>query len=137
MGQNATARRESIRTILLGSEIATVPELCQKLNCSEATIRTDLRYLEEQHLIRRIPGGAIAVGNTPHNLSMDSRLYSNHEAKQKVVSYAFQHYIKPDSTIIIDAGTTPLLLAQMIADSGMRINVAAKTGFFKSRLTMI
>ena len=46
-------RHQEIRMLLLSNELVTVKEFCEVLKCSEATLRNDLRYLEENGFLKR------------------------------------------------------------------------------------
>ena len=52
-------RLDEIKRILHHDKRVRVTELAQKFVVSEETIRRDLKYLEEQSVLRRVHGGAI------------------------------------------------------------------------------
>lgn len=127
MRTKTNVRHDEIRRLLLKNELVTVSEFCKALDCCEATIRNDLRVLESEQLIKRVPGGAISVGNTPLNLGIDSRFSASYHAKANIAEYAFRRFIQPNSTIILDAGTTTYLLAQQIVNSNLSLRVVTNS----------
>lgn len=114
--KKAVDRQEKIRDLLLSNGTITLKELCQTLNCSEATIRNDLAKLEKQGLLKRVPGGAIANENTPRNSVISKRLNEELEAKNQIAEYVIQNIIKPNMIITLDSGTTNMALAQKLLD---------------------
>ena len=56
-------REQRILEILLQEKQVTVKELSKRLFTSEPSIRRDLVTLENQHLLRRVYGGAILEEN--------------------------------------------------------------------------
>jgi DeoR family fructose operon transcriptional repressor len=118
------SRHKVIMALLEQNEEITLPFLCQKLNCSETTIRNDLRSLEQHGMLRRTFGGAIRVEENTHfwlNINMRERAHALE--KNSIARYAADHYVRPDMTIFLDAGTTCALLAQEIAKRRIRLTV--------------
>ena len=52
-------RHERIRERLEACKVVSNAELCELLGVSEATIRRDLEWLEEQGILERTHGGAV------------------------------------------------------------------------------
>ena len=46
-------RRKSILALLKVHSILTVEEVCKQLKITDSTARRDIKWLEEQHMIRR------------------------------------------------------------------------------------
>lgn len=105
----------------------TIKELTEKLNVSRSSVMRDLIELENQGLIQRERGGAIAK-----DASLSSTLSSfneipviNKEAlyveeKQKICQQAAKR-IKDGDCIYIDSGTTPVYLLPFIVDKSIKI----------------
>ena len=91
----------------------TVPQLCENFSVSSATIRNDLRELDEASLITRTHGGAIKKSQTSFEPIMDNRLSSNIEGKNSAAQLALEH-INDNDTIILDTGTTTQALAKLL-----------------------
>lgn len=108
-------RHQRICNLLMERDHLSVPELCSILNCSEATIRNDLRELEEHSMVKRIYGGVIPTGNTPHKVPYPNRQGLHNAEKDAIARYVIDHVLQPNQTIILDAGTTTIALAARIA----------------------
>lgn len=107
-------RHQNICNLLIERDHVSVPELCTILNCSEATIRNDLRELEENSMVKRIYGGVIPTGNTPHKVPYPNRQFLHNEEKDAIANYVVENILQPNQTIILDAGTTTVSLATRI-----------------------
>ena len=91
---------------LLRSESYSVAELADKLDCSPMTIRRDLDLLESQNLVKRLHGSAELVpGNTSQIMSVDPAGLINTDEKE-AVGVGAQFFIKPNSIIAIDSGSS-------------------------------
>ena len=102
----AVERQQIIREILRQEGVVRTAELCQMLNVSVVTIRSDLRDLEKTGLCEVVWGGAVSkvpVGETTNELSQRSKL--NTESKQRIGAKAAE-LIEVGQTIILDAGST-------------------------------
>ncbi len=103
-------RRQLIVETLNSEQIIRVKKLSKDLNTSEVTIRNDLSSLEEEGLVRRIPGGAV------QNLSFPprhrGRLNEQEGSREKVViSKAAAELISDGQVVMINSGSTALLTA--------------------------
>jgi len=83
----------------------TVEELTTAFHVSPPTIRTDLTRLEEQGLLRRTHGGAIAVGSTLYEPPYSERAVLHHEGKRAIARLAAE-MVHEGETLLLDAGTT-------------------------------
>ncbi len=92
----------------------TVPQLCQDFSVSSATIRNDLRDLDEVGLITRTHGGAIKKSRTGHESIIDNRVSENEE--KKIIAHAALSCIDDGDTIILDTGTTIMALARLLGN---------------------
>ena len=101
----------------------TVPELCKVFGVSGATMRNDLRDLDESGLITRTHGGAIRKSRTGYELVIDSRSGKNTDAKKMIAAAALE-LINDGDTIILDTGTTVRELASLL---GQRKNLTVVT----------
>ncbi|MCI8271308.1 MAG: DeoR/GlpR transcriptional regulator [Erysipelotrichaceae bacterium] len=110
--KKARIRQDKMRDMLLTKELISVQEFCEQLNASQATIRNDLTYLEQQNVLKRVLGGAISTEGTPRNSNFHLRSSLYIEEKKKIAAYAVKHWIKPNCTLTLDAGTTCRCIAQ-------------------------
>ena len=93
---------------------ATVAQLCQHFGVSSATIRNDLRDLENRRLILRTHGGAMVKTKTGFELDSYQKQVQNLEAKKRIAQAALRQ-IEEGDTVILDTGTTTLELARLLA----------------------
>ena len=79
---------------------------------SEMTLRTDLKSLDAENRIVRVHGGAksveIVLGTDD---LLGRRSVRNVEAKQEIVRKALK-YIRPNTTVFLDSGSTTTMLAE-------------------------
>src|SRR6516164_1552191 len=108
-------RHTAIIDLLKQQGKAKVEELAERLNVSEVTIRKDLTRLEEQGLLERIHGSAIISQRSRFNIAFLERLRLKAPAKTFIARTAAS-YIQEGDSIILDAGTTTLSLAQVITE---------------------
>ncbi len=105
-------RRKEILEIVQAQEKVSVRELAEHFQCSEVTIRTDLRDLEQNELLERTHGGAVRLQKVVPNYRPEN-LYRNVTAKQQIAACAFQ-IIRDRDTIILDDSTSAFYLAAEI-----------------------
>jgi DeoR family fructose operon transcriptional repressor len=100
-------RQEIILKLLKEKGSITVSELKDVLNSSEATIRRDLNFLDEEKKLVKVFGGAVSNNFTflSAEPSVSQKKTINTEEKKKIAEYAAS-LIEPNDFIYIDAGTT-------------------------------
>ena len=74
-------RQNKILFLLMQKKSMSNQELCRELGCSEATIRNDLRELDQMKLIQRTFGGASALDDTYGGVTISDHL--NYATKEK------------------------------------------------------
>lgn len=111
----AEERKQKILELLKRNKKITVPELCDSFNVSGATIRNDLRELENAQLIKRTHGGAILNTKTGFELDSKHKEVQNLQAKIRIAEIAID-LIENGDTIILDTGTTTLELAKKLKE---------------------
>src|SRR6185503_14092890 len=104
-GLFAEERQNAILEQLRQKGKVTVEELTQSFRVSPPTIRTDLTRLEEQGLLRRTHGGAIAVGNTLYEPPYTERAILR-QAEKRAIARAAANLVHEGETLLLDAGTT-------------------------------
>ena len=120
----AEKRRDEILRLINSNDVVSVSEICESTSSSESTIRNDLTKMEQEGLLRRTFGGAVKTSTTPYNLkewSSRETIYLNE--KQAIAKYVVENLIVPNSTIVLDAGTTCLEVARKIAEAGIKVTV--------------
>jgi DeoR/GlpR family transcriptional regulator of sugar metabolism len=119
----AERRREQIRLLILSNTVVSLGEFCDRLQCSESTIRNDLKFLEEKGLITRTYGGAAINESTKHNIPMNTRSKMNIEGKRQIAKYIVGNLIAENSTVMLDSGTTNVEIAKVILESSKELTV--------------
>lgn len=92
-----------------------VGELAGELRVSEASVRRDLHLLEQQKLLTRTHGGAVALG-VLYELPMRYRGGQHYEAKRAIAARASD--LVPPSTVAVglNGGTTTTEVARALAE---------------------
>jgi len=106
-------RRRELVDLINENHGCSVDEMAASLDVSEATIRRDLRALEEENVIKRTHGGAMPL--VDQRRPYDRRLISNLEEKEAIAQRAVTE-IHRDQIVYFDAGTTTLQIAKQIGD---------------------
>lgn len=98
-------RRAAIRSLLDQKDSISVKDLVDELNSSEATIRRDLKHLEDRGVLTRVHGGAINKPTYAVEAIIGDKLTQNTDAKKRIGQFASQ-IVQSGDTIFLDAGTT-------------------------------
>ncbi len=109
----AEERKQQIVELINNSDKVTVAQLCDYFKVSSATIRNDLRELENSNLLRRTHGGAMAKSKTGFELDTPQK-EGYHLAEKNKIAEAAIDLIDDGDTIIIDTGTTTMELAKRL-----------------------
>lgn len=105
-------RRMLILKDVSSNEKLSVHDLAAKYQVSQVTIRSDLKALENQGLVRRIHGGAVNL--TDERIA--NRLQYHYEIKLRIAERAAQ-LVEPGETILIESGSTNALLARKLGET--------------------
>lgn len=110
------ARRESIARLLDAHGYLPVQDISARFRISEATVRRDLVELASRRRLTRTRGGAL----TDFNLRfapVDERRATDASAKD-AIGRAGAALVGPGSWVYIDAGSTPLAVAEALVAAG-------------------
>ncbi len=107
-------RRHHILTLIQRHGRALTADLAGDLNISRITIRKDLEFLQDQGLIQRTHGGALAnaVKGWP-DLSLSDKEKLHVQEKQRIAKAAVQ-YVSEGQSIILDSGSTTNAVARAL-----------------------
>jgi DeoR/GlpR family transcriptional regulator of sugar metabolism len=98
-------RQRRIEQYLQEVEFASLEEIAQQVDASVSTIRRDLTLLEAGGTVRRTHGGARVI--TPRTDEFTFSARDTHQLSEKeVIGRACAELIRPNLTVIMDAGTT-------------------------------
>lgn len=109
----AEERKINIVEYIQRHKKATVPELCSTFDVSSATIRNDLRELENSGLILRTHGGAMVKTKTGFELTDKQKQTKNSAEKKRIAELAIT-LVEDGDTVILDTGTTVSELAKLL-----------------------
>lgn len=107
-------RRAILKEIEEKGEVR-VTELSKKYNCSEVTIRNDIKNMDQDGIVKRVHGGAIAVEKECVRKYSAESIYKNTERKKKIAACAYE-FIDDRDTIIIDDASSSFYLALYIKE---------------------
>jgi DeoR family transcriptional regulator, fructose operon transcriptional repressor len=111
----AEPRREQILKLLEKIGISSVGELADRFALSVVTIRKDLDDLASEGLLQRTFGGAVFSNGSLFNSSFRESARQHGQQKHAIATAAME-YIQDGDTVILDAGTTTLALAQLLRE---------------------
>lgn len=98
-----------------------VGALAESLDVTTETVRRDLSALERRGLLRRVHGGAIPVELLEPETGLEVRVGRSSEAKRRIAQRALEE-IPRGGTVLLDAGTTTLAIAQALpADASLTV----------------
>ncbi len=101
----AEARQKHIENYLHKVEFASLEELATQVGASTSTVRRDVSMLEANGLVRRTHGGARLINPPSDEFTFSSR--DTHQLSEKeAIGKACAELIRPNETVIMDAGTT-------------------------------
>lgn len=106
-------RHDQIAAAVQASGRARVLDLSEDLGVSEMTVRRDLEELEAQGLLVRVHGGAISTRSRSFEPGFAARSRQNVDVKRRIGTAAAA-LIRDGETVILDAGTTTLHVAQAL-----------------------
>lgn len=118
-------RKQKILDLLQETEKVTVNQLSEMFNVSNATIRSDLRDLENEKLLRRTHGGAIRNSKSSFEIEPHKR-DENGEIKDSIAKEAIK-FVDDGDTIAIDTGSTCYAFAKLL---GTKKNIRVVTNDF-------
>lgn len=113
-------RIEQIILFLKNHAIATVDQLVKVTNSSPATIRRDLIKLSDEGTILRTHGGVSLNQFIAYQPTTDEKITKQISEKERISTYAAS-LILPGNSIVLDAGTTTMLIAKKIAHIALRV----------------
>jgi DeoR family fructose operon transcriptional repressor len=98
-------RHDRIQAVLELQRVASIAELSELLQVSEATIRRDLEALESQGVLERTHGGAILTRRLP-NEPVYTHSATLHPQEKRLIGAAAAALIGEGETILVNSGTT-------------------------------
>lgn len=112
----AEERYRQISSMVLADGRVTVTGLSSRFGIAKETVRRDLALLENDGILRRVHGGAVAgTGTTTDEPSLSSRS-SQHSPQKKRIARAALALVPATGAVVLDAGSTTGALAELLAE---------------------
>ncbi|MGM9786326.1 MAG: DeoR/GlpR family DNA-binding transcription regulator [Candidatus Cryptobacteroides sp.] len=106
-------RHKFIKEQLQLNGYVRVQDLADQLGVTGATIRKDLRILENQNILLRTHGSASPVKPHVMDISVDVKASQNRD-KKLIIAQAAQELIQPDDAIILASGSSVTAFAEVL-----------------------
>ena len=110
-------RHKHILDCLARDGYVRVAEMAKELDVTTATIRKDLKYLEEKNWLYRTHGSASPVNPQTQEVEVREKEKIHIDEKRRIAMAAAQ-LIEPDDSIIIASGSTVQMLGDFIQPQG-------------------
>jgi len=116
----AEERQKRIENHLQQAEFASLEELAKHVGASVSTVRRDLTVLEAAGSLKRTHGGARILAPRSDEFAFSAR--DTHQLTEKeAIGKACAELIRPNQSVIIDAGTTVYHVARYLEDKTPQI----------------
>lgn len=116
----AEERQQKIEEFLQQAEFASLEELSELVDASTSTVRRDLQILETRGSVRRTHGGARLANPRSDEFAFAAR--DTHEMDEKeLIGRACAERIRPNQSLILDAGTTVFHVARHLEPKSPQI----------------
>jgi DeoR/GlpR family transcriptional regulator of sugar metabolism len=125
-------RRERIQEYLALHKIARTVDLCNMLDASEATVRRDLEWLEQDGILERTHGGAILNQRMVFEPEYRQRAQHHPDEKRRIGAIAAS-LIEDDDIVFINSGTTT---TQVIHQIRSEVEITVFTNNLNAALEM-
>lgn len=127
-------RRKQLLEIVQRQGFASLPDLAERLQVSESTVRRDLTHLEQDGLARRTHGGAFYSGPSPH-LSHFRNRQTAEWGKKRAIARAAEAMISDSVALLLDGGSTTYELARLLTGRPLQVvtNSLPVANLFSSR----
>jgi len=117
----APARQLKIRSMLEAQGFVDLSTLCGELASSESTIRRDLIALQDQGVLKRVHGGAMAVKSQPTRGDDFAGHARRMVDEKRRIAAATAGLIEDGQTVILDAGSTVAAVARELLDRSLHV----------------
>jgi DeoR/GlpR family transcriptional regulator of sugar metabolism len=116
----AEERKHRLESYLQEVEFASLEDLSKHVGASTSTVRRDLTVLEAAGGLRRTHGGARIITPKSDEFAFSAR--DTHQLDEKeAIGRACAELIRPNQSVIIDAGTTVYHVAKNLEDKSPQI----------------
>jgi DeoR/GlpR family transcriptional regulator of sugar metabolism len=109
----ANERRERIARLIEHSGRVTVTDLVERFGVTDVSIRRDLDMLEDAGRLRRVHGGATAIGRGDFDRGYHLRAREHRDEKVRIGARAAS-MIQAGDVVVLDSGTTVAQVAARV-----------------------
>jgi DeoR/GlpR family transcriptional regulator of sugar metabolism len=109
-------RLDQIAALIQEQGRASVADLCDRFGVSAVTVRNDLATLQQQGLVVRTHGGAMARTNLTTELPAFALRKEMHLAEKERIGQAAADLVRDGDSIALDASTTAWQVARRLQD---------------------
>lgn len=113
-------RLQRIRAVLASTGRVNAERIAADLGVSRETVRRDLLDLEQEGVLTRVRGGAVALGNEPEPpIAVRAKVRVR---EKRAIARAAALRILPGQTVFMDAGSTTSFLAEaLVGQEGLMV----------------
>ncbi|HEY2147230.1 MAG TPA: DeoR/GlpR family DNA-binding transcription regulator [Pirellulales bacterium] len=116
----ADERRSKLLELVRMQGFASLPDLAEKLQVSESTVRRDIDQLELSGTAKRTHGGVFYTGSSPKLPHFDERQPAQWDKKRLIAGRAAE-LIENGDTLLLDGGTTAYEVARLLVGRPLQI----------------
>lgn len=118
----ANERQDIIKKLLEQNGAVKTSNLVEKFNVSLETVRRDFIAMEEEGLLKKVHGGAIAISDMKPYFSLEQRYEEFFQEKMELAQFACE-FINEGDIIGIDTGATCTVFAKVLKENFKRLTV--------------
>jgi len=116
----AEDRRNRLLELVRSQGFVALPDLAEKLQVSESTVRRDLDQLEVTGSAKRTHGGVFYTGSSPKLPHFDERQPAQWDKKRQIARRTAA-LIENGDTLLLDGGTTAYEVARLLVGRPLQI----------------
>jgi len=118
---NGSVRQLRIRQLIESNEFVDLETLQRELAASVSTLRRDLIDLEQQGVLKRVYGGAMAAqlaGSSTSDFQIQSGRMQDEKAR---IAEAVSSLVEDGQTVILDGGSTVAAVSRHLAERRLQV----------------
>jgi DeoR family fructose operon transcriptional repressor len=118
---NGSLRQLRIRQLIESNEFVDLETLRRDLSASESTMRRDLMVLEQQGVLKRVYGGAMAA-QPASNTTLDFQFQSGRmQAEKERIAVMVAALVEDGQTVILDGGSTVAAVSRHLVGRSLQV----------------
>lgn len=120
----AAERRNRLAQLIKEQGSVRIGEVSELFGVTKETIRKDLIYLDQQNIVSKRHGGAVAFSEA-HERPVHDRATENELLKERIAQKALE-LVKHSSVLILDSGSTVLTFSRMLSEQ-MKLTIVTNS----------